>query len=280
MQGASTITQQLVRNLYIQNPEETMKRKIRAKRISRYEEEDAHSKDWILTAYLNTAPYGTVEGETAVGVEAAAQTYFGKPAKDLDLTEAALIAGLPQAPSEYNPFLDPHAALQRRDEVLNAMHEQEYITGDEYREALPQRPRPQPRPQVPRDQATPSSSTCVQQELIDSYGINTVRKGGLKAYTTIDPELQERAQEAVDSCGVCYPDGGPAAGARLGRPEDRRNRRPRLDRRLRQRKRIQLRLAGPPPARLLVQALRADHRDQAGDRPLQHLLRRHLADDA
>ena len=74
--------------------------------------EDAHSKDWILTAYLNTAPYGTVEGETAVGVEAAAQTYFGKPAKELSLTEAALIAGLPQAPSEYNPFLDPQAALR------------------------------------------------------------------------------------------------------------------------------------------------------------------------
>jgi len=210
VQGASTITQQLVRNLYIQNPEETLKRKLIEAHLA-YEMEDAHTKEWILTAYLNTAPYGTVEGETAVGVEAAAQTYFGKPAKELGLTESALIAGLPQAPSEYNPFLDPHAALQRRNEVLAAMHEQDYIDGAEYREALHSGLGLSPghKYRVIRD---PFLFDLVQQELIDKYGINTVRKGGLKAYTTIDPELQERAQEAVDSCSVCYPDGGPAAG--------------------------------------------------------------------
>src|SRR5436305_3639039 len=210
VQGASTITQQLVRNLYIQNPQETLKRKLIEAHLA-YEMEDAHTKEWILTAYLNTAPYGTVEGETAVGVEAAAQTYFGKPAKELGLTESALIAGLPQAPSEYNPFLDPHAALQRRNEVLAAMHEQDYIDGDEYREALHSGLSLSPghKYRVIRD---PFLFDLVQQELIDKYGINTVRKGGLKAYTTIDPELQERAQEAVNSCSVCYPDGGPAAG--------------------------------------------------------------------
>jgi len=210
VQGASTITQQLVRNLYIQNPEETLKRKLIEAHLA-YEMEEAHSKEWILTAYLNTAPYGTVEGETAVGVEAAAQTYFGKPAKELGLTESALIAGLPQAPSEYNPFLDPHAALQRRNEVLKAMHEQDYIDGAEYREALHSGLDLSPghKYRVIRD---PFLFDLVQQELIDKYGINTVRKGGLKAYTTIDPELQERAQEAVDSCAVCYPEGGPAAG--------------------------------------------------------------------
>jgi penicillin-binding protein 1A len=210
VQGASTITQQLVRNLYIQNPQETLKRKLIEAHLA-YEMEDAHTKEWILTAYLNTAPYGTVEGETAVGVEAAAQTYFGKPAKELGLTESALIAGLPQAPSEYNPFLDPHAALQRRNEVLGAMHEQEYIDGAEYREALHSGLGLSPghKYRVIRD---PFLFDLVQQELIDKYGINTVRKGGLKAYTTIDPELQERAQEAVDSCGVCYSEGGPAAG--------------------------------------------------------------------
>jgi penicillin-binding protein 1A len=210
VQGASTITQQLVRNLYIQNPQETLKRKLIEAHLA-YEMEDAHTKEWILTAYLNTAPYGTVEGETAVGVEAAAQTYFGKPASELGLNESALIAGLPQAPSEYNPFLDPHAALQRRNEVLGAMHEQEYIDGAEYREALHSGLGLSPghKYRVIRD---PFLFDLVQQELIDKYGINTVRKGGLKAYTTIDPELQERAQEAVDSCGVCYPEGGPAAG--------------------------------------------------------------------
>ena len=210
VQGASTITQQLVRNLYIQNPEETIKRKLIEAHLA-YEMEDAHSKDWILTAYLNTAPYGTVEGETAVGVEAAAQTYFGKPAKDLDLTESALIAGLPQAPSEYNPFLDPRAALQRRNEVLDAMHEEGYVDGAEYREALHSGLGLSPghKYRVIRD---PFLFDLVQQELIDKYGINTVRNGGLKAYTTIDPELQERAQEAVDGCAVCYAEGGPAAG--------------------------------------------------------------------
>ncbi|HEX3324908.1 MAG TPA: transglycosylase domain-containing protein [Solirubrobacterales bacterium] len=210
VQGASTITQQLVRNLYIQNPEETLKRKLIEAHLA-YEEEEAHSKEWILTAYLNTAPYGTVEGETAVGAEAAAQTYFGKPAKELNLTESALIAGLPQAPSEYNPFLDPHAALQRRDEVLTALHEQDYITGAEYREALHSGLSLSPghKYHVIRD---PFLFDLVQQELIDKYGINTVRNGGLKAYTTIKPELQERAQEAVDSCSVCYSEGGPAAG--------------------------------------------------------------------
>jgi penicillin-binding protein 1A len=209
VQGASTITQQLVRNLYIQNPQETIKRKLIEAHLA-YEMEDAHTKDWILTAYLNTAPYGTVEGETAVGVEAAAQTYFGKPAKDLGLIESALIAGLPQAPSEYNPFLDPHAAIQRRNEVLNAMHEEGYIDAAEYREALSRGLGLSPghKYRVIHD---PFLFDLVQQELIDKYGINTVRNGGLKAYTTIDPELQERAQEAVDACSVCYSEGGPAA---------------------------------------------------------------------
>jgi penicillin-binding protein 1A len=209
VEGGSTITQQLVRNLYIQNPEETIKRKLIEAHLA-YEEEEAHSKDWILTSYLNTAPYGTVEGETAVGVEAAAQTYFGKPAKELGLNESALIAGLPQAPSEYNPFLDPHAALARRNEVLGAMHDQGYITGAEYREALHSGLNLSPghKYRVIRD---PFLFDLVQQELIDKYGLNTVRNGGLKAYTTIDPKLQERAQEAVDSCSVCYSEGGPAA---------------------------------------------------------------------
>jgi penicillin-binding protein 1A len=209
VQGASTITQQLVRNLYIQHPEETLKRKLKEAHLAQ-EEEEAHSKSWILTAYLNTAPYGTVEGETAVGAEAAAQTYFGKPARDLTLTEAAMIAGLPQAPSEYNPFIDPRAALKRRNEVLTVMHEQSYIGGAEFREAIHAGLglHPGHKYQVIRD---PFLFDLVEQELIAKYGINTVRYGGLKAYTTIDPKLQERAQEAVDSCSVCYSEGGPAA---------------------------------------------------------------------
>ena len=218
VQGASTITQQLVRNLYIHNPENTLKRKLIEASLA-VELEEAHDKNWILTQYLNSAPYGTVEGQTAVGAEAASQTYFSKPAKKLNLVQAALLAGLPQAPSEYNPFLDPKAALKRRNEVLQVMHEQGYISGEEYRDA---RTRglgldPGDKYQVIKD---PFLFDMVQNELIDKYGINTVRKGGLKAYTTIDPDLQQKAEEAVENyCYVCYPEGGPAAGLASVEPD-------------------------------------------------------------
>ncbi len=217
VQGASTITQQLVRNLYIQNPEDTFSRKLRETRLA-FELEEKHSKEWILNSYLNTAPYGTVEGQTAVGAEAAAQTYFSKPAKDLNLTESALIAGLPQAPSEYNPFLDPGAALDPRNHVQGVMEEQGYITTEEYSEAIDKG--------LGLDAGTkyqtihdPFLFDLVQQQLIDRYGTNTVRKGGLKAYTTIDPDLQAKAEEAVGACGVCYPEGGPASGLASVDPE-------------------------------------------------------------
>jgi penicillin-binding protein 1A len=218
VQGASTITQQLVRNLYIHNPQETIKRKLIEAHLAE-DLFDAHSREWILKEYLNTAPYGTVEGQTAVGAEAAAQTYFGKQAKDLNLTEAALIAGLPQAPSEYNPFLDPQAAKSRRNEVLGTMVEQGYIDQDEYTAAIDHGLglNPGDRYRVIHD---PFLFDLVQQELIDKYGINTVRNGGLKAYTTIDPDLQQKAEEAVENaCYVCYPEGGPAAGLASVDPE-------------------------------------------------------------
>jgi penicillin-binding protein 1A len=218
VQGASTITQQLVRNLYIRDPEETLRRKLREAHLA-FDMEAAHSKNWILTQYLNTAPYGTVEGETAVGAEAAAQTYYGKPARELTLTESAMIAGLPQAPSEYNPLLDPQAALARRNDVLHAMEEQGYISESRYRRAAKSglRLHPGQKYTVIHD---PFLFDLVEQELIQKYGLNTVRYGGLKAYTTIDPELQERAQEAVNSCSVCYPEGGPAAGLASVNPDN------------------------------------------------------------
>jgi penicillin-binding protein 1A len=218
VQGASTITQQLVRNLYIQDPDHTIKRKLIEAHLAQ-EMEEAHDKDWILTAYLNTSPYGTVEGQTAVGAEAAAQTYFSKPAKDLNLNESALIAGLPQAPSEYNPFLDPAAATERRNEVLGTMEEQGYITTAEYSEAIKKGLglNPGDKYQVIHDAFL---FDLVQQQLIERYGINTVRNGGLKAYTTIKPDLQAKAEEAVEnSCYVCYPEGGPAAGLASVDPE-------------------------------------------------------------
>jgi penicillin-binding protein 1A len=213
VQGASTITQQLVRNLYIRHPEDTIKRKIKEAHLAE-ELFEEHNRRWILNTYLNTVPYGTNEGQTALGVEAASQTYFDKPAAELNLTEAAMIAGLPQAPTEYNPFLDPKAALQRRNEVLGTMREQGYITRARYLKA-----RTSGLGLHAGHRYTtvddPFLFRLVEQELIKRYGINTVRNGGLKAYTTINPELQEDAEAAVTSCsegGVCYSGGGPVTG--------------------------------------------------------------------
>jgi penicillin-binding protein 1A len=208
-QGGSTITQQLVRNLYIADPEETVKRKIIEARLAN-EEEDQHTKDWILTKYLNTAPYGTNEGATAIGVEAAADTYYSKHASDLTLPEAAMIAGLPQAPSQYNPLLNPRAALARRNEVLQAMEQQGKITPDELASATNEGLDLDPGHKYSRIRQ-PYIFDLVKQELEDRYGLNTVENGGLKVYTTIDPRLQDAAQNAVDSCSVCYSGGGPAS---------------------------------------------------------------------
>src|SRR3954447_8517527 len=102
VQGGSTITQQLVRALYINDPQQDIKRKIREAKLAQ-ELEDKHSKRWILEQYLNDVPYGTVGGRTALGAEAASEVYFAKHAKDLTLDESAMLAGLPQAPSQYNP---------------------------------------------------------------------------------------------------------------------------------------------------------------------------------
>jgi penicillin-binding protein 1A len=208
-QGGSTITQQLVRNLYIEHPQDTLRRKIIEAHLAN-EEEDQHSKDWILTRYLNTAPYGTNNGATAIGVEAAAETYYSKHARDLTLPEAAMIAGLPQAPSQYNPLLNPRAALARRNEVLQAMRQQGDITATEYSDAVGEDLGLDPGHKYSRI-SQPYIFDLVKQELQDRYGVNTVQNGGLKVYTTLDPRLQQAAQEAVDSCSVCYPGGGPAS---------------------------------------------------------------------
>ena len=219
VQGASTITQQLVRNLYIQNPEDTIKRKLIEAHLAESNSRTATTSDWILTAYLNTAPYGTVEGQTAVGAEAAAQTYFSKPAKDLNLTEAALIAGLPQAPSEYNPFLDPKAATERRNEVLRAMEEQGYITTERIQRGARQRPRPRPRRQVPGDpRPLPlrPGPAAADRPLRDQHRPQR-RPQGL--HDDRPRPAGEGRRSGRDSCYVCYPEGGPAAGLASVNPE-------------------------------------------------------------
>jgi penicillin-binding protein 1A len=194
-QGGSTITQQLVRNLYLEDPEDTIERKIIEAKLAE-ELEEERSKRWILGEYLNTASYGTNAGRTAVGVEAASQVYFNKHVSDLDLDEAALLAGLPQAPSEYNPFLSPEAAKARRNSVLQKMYEQGYIDALERDQAL-QDGLGLERGYRYEEKQEPYFFDYVEQQLIDEYGVNTVRQGGLEVHTTIDRRLQATAEQAI-----------------------------------------------------------------------------------
>ena len=119
----------------------------------------------------------------------------------------------------------------------------------------------------------------VQQQLIDKYGVNTVRNGGLKVYTTINPQLQADAQRAVDACAVCYSGGGPRCGARLDRRDQRPHPRDGLIAAVLADLPVQLRGRRPSPARVVVQALRAGGRDQPGDEPGHHLLLGREPDD-
>jgi len=197
VQGGSTLTQQLVRALYIRDPKRDFARKIReAKLASELEEE--HSKTWILHEYLNTVPYGTVNGRTAIGVEAAAVTFFDKHASNLDLAESALLAGLTQAPSQYNPFRNPQVAIERRNDVLERMVDNDYITRAEYEEAARQDLHLK-RGHRYVQRREPYFFDYVQEQLIERYGVGVVRRGGLRIHTTINPKMQDVAREAINA---------------------------------------------------------------------------------
>ncbi|MGE0067622.1 MAG: transglycosylase domain-containing protein [Solirubrobacterales bacterium] len=195
VEGGSTITQQLVRNLCLEDPERTLERKIiEAKLAEEYAQR--HSRREVLGAYLNVATYGTIEGTTAVGVGAAARIYFSKPVGKLNLARSALLAGLPQAPSEYNPILHPAAAKARRNQVLRQMAKQGY--------ASPERAREAQRQGLGLDVSEsyfehkqPYFFDYVEDELIDEYGADLVRQGGLQVHTTIDLGLQRVGLEAM-----------------------------------------------------------------------------------
>ena len=139
LQGGSTITMQLVRSLYISS-ERTYTRKIREAKLAE-ELEDEHSKQWILEKYLDSIPYGTVGGQSAIGIKAAARIYFSKGVNELNLKEAALLAGLPQAPSDYSPTRAPKAAKKRRNEVLRKMADLGMITQEQAETTMASKPR-------------------------------------------------------------------------------------------------------------------------------------------
>jgi penicillin-binding protein 1A len=190
VQGGSTITQELVRNLYLSR-EQTLQRKVveacLAIKLAR-----AWSKDRILTAYLNDVYYGN----HAYGIEAAAETYFSVPASRLTLEQAAVLAGLPQAPSYYDPLHNAAAALGRRDEVLRALKRSGDVTDAQYAAAVHDRSL-HLRPSPAYASGEPYFVGYVENILQQAYGAATVRAGGLKIYTTIRPRLQRAAVHAL-----------------------------------------------------------------------------------
>jgi penicillin-binding protein 1A len=210
VQGGSTITQQLVRNLYIGN-EVTWKRKTKEACLALKLEEQGlprmwgavpaglsaaerkrWAKDKTLETYLNQVYFGN----HAYGAEAAAQTYFSRRAGELDLAQAALIAGLPQAPSVYDPFQRPDEAVRRRNDVLRAMWDAGYIDRAEYQRTIAKGLRLE-RGELYTKIREPYFFSFVREKLIDTYGASTVRGGGLKIYTTINPKFQKAAVAAI-----------------------------------------------------------------------------------
>ncbi len=192
VQGGSTITQQLVRNLYISRAERSYSRKIKeaclAIKLDRY-----WSKKRVLTAYMNQVYFGN----HAYGIEAAAETYFSKHASQLNLMEAALLAGLPQAPSVYDPFNNPRGALTRRNDVLRALYANGDISRGQRDLAVAQKSLFLQPGRLYTHIREPYFFSYVRDELIKEYGANTVASGGLRVYTTIDPAFQNAARKAI-----------------------------------------------------------------------------------
>ncbi|MEK9179766.1 MAG: PBP1A family penicillin-binding protein, partial [Patescibacteria group bacterium] len=188
LQGGSTITQQLVKSALL-TPERTIIRKIKEIVLALLVER-TYTKDQILEMYLNQVPYGG----TAWGIEEAAKLYFGKKTKQLTLAEAALLAGLPQAPSLYSPYSNPTEAKQRQENVLNSMVREGYIKQAEYSKALKQR-------LVYKKPGTtikaPHFVFYIKDILEREYGYKTVQEGGLLVYTTLDYPLQKDAEKIV-----------------------------------------------------------------------------------
>uniref|UniRef100_A0A7C4EN35 PBP1A family penicillin-binding protein n=1 Tax=Thermodesulfovibrio aggregans TaxID=86166 RepID=A0A7C4EN35_9BACT len=187
VEGGSTITQQLAKMLFL-NPEKSLTRKIKEAILS-IQIEKKYTKDEILGLYLNQAYFGN----RAYGIAAASEAYFGKSFKELNIAEAALLASLTKAPSVFNPFKRPDVALKRRNLVLQKMLEEGFITHEDYTEALKE-----PLPEHPywRRFEAPYFVETLRIELESRYGERLYRDG-LRIYSTIDYNLQKKAEEAV-----------------------------------------------------------------------------------
>jgi penicillin-binding protein 1A len=191
-QGGSTITQQLVRNLYL-TPETTYRRKL-AEIILAIKLEQKYSKDEILTFYLNQVYFGS----NSYGVETASQTYFGHTVSECDLAKCALLAGLPQAPSMYSPYVDLERARSRRTHVLQRMYEEGYITNDELEQADAEDIVLAGRRDIGYSGlGHPYFATYVIQEVHKLLPYSRLYTDGLRIYTTVNPEWQDVAEQQI-----------------------------------------------------------------------------------
>jgi len=188
VQGGSTITQQLIKTSLL-SPERTIRRKIREIILALFTEK-IYTKDEILEMYLNQVPYGGA----AYGIEQASLLYFDKSAKKLSLAEAAFLAGLPQAPSLYSPYLNPELSLNRKNTVLDQMYKQKYIDKKTYEKTKPEKLDIKPPKNIIK---APHFVFYVKKILEEKYGKETVEEGGLKVTTTLDLDIQERAEKIL-----------------------------------------------------------------------------------
>jgi penicillin-binding protein 1A len=215
LQGASTLTMQLVDNMYMPrrySVNHNLKYKIVQAKLAE-QLEGKHPKSWILDTYLNDVPYGTIDGETAQGVGAASEMFFDKPVWKLSLAQQATLAGLPQSPTDYNPLYRPDLAIVRRDEVLQAMAQSHYIT---VQQALAAEHSPLGAKNSPlyTQRSEPYIFDYALSQLIQHYGLKTVESEGLRVYTTIEPKMEQTARNAIlaHQPGGSVLDDQPAAG--------------------------------------------------------------------
>jgi len=188
-QGGSTLTQQLVKNAILTR-EKRVSRKIK-ELILAYQIEKKFTKDEILQLYLNEIPYGS----NAYGIQSASHTFFGKDAQDLTISESALLASLPQAPSRLSPYGSHLEAMNARHmTTLKMMHDQGYIQDDEYKQAQDQELEFKPR--IDKIEA-PHFVFYIRELLSEKYGETMIEQGGLKVVTTLDYDLQKDAEKAV-----------------------------------------------------------------------------------
>ncbi|MGD2023269.1 MAG: PBP1A family penicillin-binding protein [Desulfobacterales bacterium] len=189
VEGASTITQQLAKTLFL-TPRKTLVRKIK-EAILAFQLERRYTKDEILELYLNQVYFGS----GAYGVESAAKIFFGKPVKDLNLSECALVAGMPKSPSRYSPLVNPDLAIKRRNMVLRQMRDTGIILDTVYQQAVKEALNTDNRRS--NNTNAPYFVEYVKSSLENELGSSRLYKRGLSVYTTLDFKLQQASEEAV-----------------------------------------------------------------------------------